>query len=153
MPALKECEQHQLHLQSAWREAIDYPAFQQNSPDLSLNAAQIRTLDQLLFRFGKLQDAISTRLLPALLQILQEWQDNEAFLDKLNRAEKIGLIPSVEQWQNLREIRNQTTHEYPDNPELTLIGLRKLVENVPVLLALYLQLKTTAETRGLLVAP
>lgn len=74
-PALKECAQHQVHLQSAWREALTYPALQPEAKDITLTDSQIRTLDQLVFRFGKLQDAIGMRLLPVLLQLLQEWQD------------------------------------------------------------------------------
>lgn len=146
-PALMECEQHQAHLQSAWREAVDFPALQTEAKDITLTDSQIRALDQLIFRFGKLQDTIGTRLLPALLQLLQEWQDNEAFLDKLNRAEKLGFLASAEQWQRLRELRNQTMHEYPENIELTVINLRRLVAHVPMLLDVYEQLKKAAAAR------
>ncbi len=30
----------------------------------------------------------------------------------LDKAEKIGVLPSVEQWLELRQLRNQMTHEY-----------------------------------------
>lgn len=102
--ALNECEQHQLRLSAAWREAVDFDALQEGSI-VELTVDPVRTLDQLLFRFGKLQDAIGVRLLPAILQLVQEWRDNEPFLDKLNRAEKLGMLPSVEHWQLLRELR------------------------------------------------
>ena len=39
-------------------------------------------------------------------------------LDRLNRLEKIGFLPSAEAWIKMREFRNLITHEYPDNPEL-----------------------------------
>lgn len=86
-------------------------------------------------------------LLSAMLQLLQEWQDNEPFLDKLNRAEKLGILPSVEQWQWLRELHNQTAHEYPDNPALTIKNLRRLVAHAPTLLALHRHLAGVAEVR------
>ena len=148
-PSLKECAQHRAHLQSAWRESVAFPALQAEAKDNTLTDSQIRTLDQLIFRFGKLQDAIGTRLLPALLQLLQEWQENEAFLDKLNRAEKLGLLDSVEQWQRLRELRNQITHEYPDNPKAIISGLRRLVAHVPILLEVHEQLAKAAAARFL----
>ena len=138
-PALTECEQHHRRLSSAWKEAITFKPLQGDCVG-ELNEEQIRTLDQLLFRFGKLQDAIGTRLLPATLQMVQEWQDNEPFLDKLNRAEKLGMLPSVEQWQLLRELRNQTAHEYPDQPEVVRANLASLLQSVPVLEKAYLQL-------------
>ena len=74
-------------------------------------------------------------------------QENEAFLDKLNRAEKLGLLYSVDQWQRLREIRNQITHEYPGNPEAIIIGLRRLTAHVPILLEMHEQIAKAAAVR------
>jgi len=145
-PAIQECRQHQMRLHAAWKEAINFPAIKDNTIQ-GLSEEQIRTLDQLIFRFGKLQDAIGARLLPAMLRILQEWQDNEAFLDKLNKAEKLGLLPSAEQWLLLRELRNQTAHEYPEHPEIVLANLRHLVAHVPMLEKAYAQLDNAASER------
>jgi len=58
-------------------------------------------------------------------------------MDKLNRAEKLGMMPSVEQWQLLRELRNQTAPEYPDQPERVKANLSQLLEQVPVLEDIY----------------
>ena len=144
-PALKECQQHQQRLHVAWKEAVAFPFLKEESTE-ELSDEQVRTLDQLLYRFGKLQDAIGTRLLPAMLQLVQEWQDNEPFLDKLNRAEKLSMLPSVEQWQLLRELRNQTTHEYPDQPEIVRANLQRLIAHVPVLEEAHTQLTAWAES-------
>lgn len=146
LPALRECALHQARMNSAWVEAVEFPALREEAK-IQLTDSQIRTLDQLVFRFGKLQDAIGTRLLPAMLQLVQEWRDNEPFLDKLNRAEKLGMLPSVEQWQWLRELRNQTAHEYPENPLLTMENLRRLVAHVPMLVALHRHLAGEADAR------
>ena len=43
-------------------------------------------------------------------------------LNRLNRAEKRGVIDSVEQWREIRELRNQIAHEY------VLSDLRELFE-------------------------
>ena len=88
-----------------------------------------------------------------MLQMMQEWRDNEPFLDKLNRAEKLGLLPSVEKWQWLRELRNQTAHEYPDNPTLTMENLRRLVAHVPMLDELHEHLASVAHARLSMVSP
>jgi hypothetical protein len=145
-PALQECWLHQTRLHAAWQEAINFPAIKDIAIH-ELNDAEVRTLDQLVFRFGKLQDAIGSRLLPAILQILQEWQEHEAFLDKLNRAEKIGLLPSVDKWLLLRELRNQTAHEYPEHPEVVIANLRHLVTHVPMLEQSFLHLAGAANAR------
>lgn len=149
-PALKECRQHQLRLHAAWEEAASFKHFKAKAAAVGeFTDEQVRTLDQLLFRFGKLQDAIGTRLLPATLQLVQEWRDNEPFLDKLNRAEKLGILPSVEQWQLLRELRNQTAHEYPDQPEIARENLRRLIASVPLLENAHQQLTSWVESHAL----
>lgn len=140
-PALAECDQHQRRLHNAWLEATEFAPLKEGSAE-QLDESQVRTLDQLLFRFGRLQDAIGTRLLPATLQMVQEWHDREPFLDKLNRAEKIAILPSVEQWQLLRELRNQTAHEYPDQPELVCANLRLMVSQAPALEQIYIHIAT-----------
>lgn len=144
--ALKECAIHQARMSSAGAEAANFPSLVEGAVQ-PLTESEIRVLDQLVFRFGKLQDAIGVRLLPALLQLVQEWRDNEPFLDKLNRAEKLGWLASVEQWQWLRELRNQTAHEYPDHPELTMENLRRLVAHVPMLVEVFRQLADVAMER------
>jgi hypothetical protein len=76
-----------------------------------------------------------------------QWQDNEPFLDKLNGAEKLGMLPSAELWQWLLELRKQTAHEYPDNPALMIENLRRLVSHVPMLLELHQHLADVADAR------
>jgi hypothetical protein len=143
-PALAECELHRKRLHQAWLEASAFDAFKTDTSCMPTEP-EVRTLDQLVFRFGRLQDAMGTRLLPALLQLTQEWQDNEPFIDKLNRAEKLGMLPSAEQWQLLRELRNQTAHEYPTQPKLVLAHLQQLLNHVPMLENAHLQLSQAAE--------
>lgn len=142
-PALAECELHRKRLHQAWLEASAFSAFKADTNVLPTDA-EVRTLDQLVYRFGRLQDAMGTRLLPALLQLTQEWQDNEPFIDKLNRAEKLGMLPSAEQWQLLRELRNQTADEYPAHPELVMENLHQLLNHVPMLEQAHQQLSQAA---------
>lgn len=145
-PALDECALHHLRLHQAWSEAIGFD-FMRSAGVVALADHQVRTLDQLVFRFGRLQDAMGTRLMPALLRLMQEWADNEPFIDKLNRAEKLGILTSAEQWQLLRELRNQTAHEYPAQPELMLENLRHLVRHVPMLEQAHMQMDGFAQLR------
>lgn len=143
-PALQECLLHQRRLHAAWQELLQSHGLD----DASLSEEQVRVADQMVYRFGRLQDAIGTRLLPALLQIMQEWQDSEAWIDKLNRAEKLELLPSAETWLLLRELRNQTAHEYPLQPEIVQLNLRRLAQHVPDLEAALMQLQNQAVRRG-----
>lgn len=128
-PALRECRLHERRL--------DYALAQLNG-QLPLTAEQWSTLDdetvadidQLLFRYNKLQDAMGQRLFPAILMLGGDWQDDDTFLDRLNLLEKRGAIPSAERWNELRAIRNQMTHEYPDAPELNAANLNRVVDSI-----------------------
>lgn len=92
----------------------------------NLDNDTISHLDQLLFRFGRLQDTIGQRLFRHLLELSLEWDDSEPFIDKLSRLERLSIIPSAEQWLILRELRNSAMHEYPDQPELTVANLNRI---------------------------
>ena len=132
MPALRECHLHQ--------RRIDY-ALSQLEGKLPLTAAHwsnlddetVADIDQLLFRYNKLQDAMGQRLFPGILRAAAEWQDDEAFIDKLNRLEKLKAIPSAEQWMELRAIRNRMTHEYPNAPKRNAENLGKLIDSISLL--------------------
>jgi len=81
----------------------------------TLSDDQIRSLDQFILRFTKLQDAMGNHLFPSILQFLQEPYEERPMLDKLNRLEKLGYINSSDLWQDIRNIRNKFTHDYPDD--------------------------------------
>lgn len=84
----------------------------------SLDDEQVAIIDQFVGRFAKLQDAMGTKLLPWVLELTKEQGNLEAYLDKLNRLEKIGALPSVNEWLELREMRNAFAHDYPEDSEL-----------------------------------
>lgn len=144
--ALKECDRHWFHLRLAYEEVVHFKALRKGAHE-NLSNEQIRTLDQLLFRFGRLQDAMGLRLLPSLLVLLAEWREGEPFLDKLNRAEQLGILPSAEGWQVLRELRNHASHDYPDNPEVMLSALVNLIQHIPDLEKSYLHISRVARFR------
>lgn len=83
-----------------------------------LNDEQVAIIDQFVGRFAKLQDAMGSKLLPLVLELTKEQGELEAYLDKLNRLEKIGALPSVDEWLELREMRNAFAHDYPEDSEL-----------------------------------
>lgn len=67
-PALDECDLHRRRMHRAWSDATEFQAMQPQARS-ELTEDEVRTLDQLVFRFGRLQDAIGVRLIPALLQL------------------------------------------------------------------------------------
>ena len=91
----------------------------------NLDGATVAALDQFISRFAKLQDGMGTKLLPTVLEMTKEQGELDAFLDKLNRLEKIGALPSVEEWLKMREMRNAFSHDYPEDSELQAVTLNR----------------------------
>lgn len=85
----------------------------------------IAALDQFAYRFTKLQDVMSAKLFRQYaLEVLHEPVESAPIIDILNLLERYGLLPSVVRWQEIREIRNQITHEYQLRPAELVVTLR-----------------------------
>jgi len=96
----------------------------------SLTEEAIGFFDQFIYRFSKLQDVIGSRLFPFLLNALAETTEDKAFIDILNRLERLGVIDSAQAWSELRRIRNDIAHEYPSSLEERLEGTNVLFDEL-----------------------
>ena len=103
---------------------------------------KLAVLDQFTTRFGKLQDLMGTKLFPEVLDITKEPGELTAFIDKLYRLEKIGAIPSANDWLLMREVRNTFAHDYPNDPVLQAAMLNKTFELAGHLLNVLAGIKT-----------
>lgn len=77
---------------------------------LSADEELAEQLEAFTSRFCRLQDTIGDKLLPAWLDILNE--KTKVSIDNFDKAEKIGVLSSVDRWLALRQLRNQMIHEY-----------------------------------------
>ena len=71
-------------------------------------------LDAFVARFGRLQDTLGDKLLPALL--LAGGDQPGQMLDNLDRAERYEWIESASDWADSRQLRNRMIHEYIQDP-------------------------------------
>lgn len=115
---LYECDRHVLRIGEA---VDDLKAFMPLDKDkyISLDKNQVQALDQFLFRFAKLQDAIGRKLFKQILILKEDDNlliENMPFIDILNRFERLGIL-EVKDWARLRDIRNELAHNYDDEPE------------------------------------
>jgi 4-alpha-glucanotransferase len=69
-------------------------------------------------------DALSDRFIRAVeislkffrsYERLQFAEESDTLRDRLNRMEKLELVSSVEQWFNMRDVRNRIVHDYLPN--------------------------------------
>lgn len=82
-------------------------------------------------RFARLQDTLGDKLIPAWLRSLEETPG--AMIDNLNRAERLGMLASVDEWLGLRQLRNQMVHEYIEDPATLAHALHMAHAKLPIL--------------------
>jgi len=123
--ALKESELHINHLNHALSSTQTiFPMTIKKVQELSLD--EVGAIDQLVFRFIRLQDCIGQKLFHSGLSLLGEPVEQMTMLDKLHRLEKIRVIENSDQWLFLRELRNNFTHDYPEEEAYKADALNEL---------------------------
>lgn len=99
-----------------------------------------RLLDQFAYRYIRLQDDMGARLLPAILRAQEEDIANMATIDRLHRLEQLGWIPSAEHWSELRRIRNEFTHDYPNTHEERFARFQLAIQSAIQVLQIFEQI-------------
>lgn len=143
-----ECDKHLQRTNGAYLKMsafmpLDTKRYQQLTDD------EIEHIDQFLFRFAKLQDAIGEKLFLLLLEFLKEENiKNKPFIDILNRLEQLGLLDDKNVWLTLRKIRNNIAHQYEDEPQQATEALNAIYAAKPILEKIYNRLKTSYNLRN-----
>jgi len=106
-----------------------------------LDDINLAFMDVITTRFSKLQDIIGSKIFPLILEMLGESKSIEPFIDKLNKLEKLNYLTSAAWWMDLREARNQITHDYPDNEELLLEHFNEFSHHAKEMLEYWQSLK------------
>ena len=108
----------------------------------SLDSEQIRCLDQFIFRFSKLQDAMGAKIFRFLLEYLDEDVTALPMRDILNRLERFQILPDANEWVYIRELRNEIAHDYPLMENDVVHILNELLSKTDVLCGIYDKMKT-----------
>ncbi len=119
---------------------LEQAAQLENNPDLA------ERVEAFVGRFGRLQDTVGDKLLPLLLTALGE--KPSAAIDNLDRAERLGLLRSTDEWMTMRNLRNQMVHEYVEDPVVLTSALQSGHAFVPALIAVANNMCTEIERRG-----
>ena len=134
--AFRECETHRQKIQRV--QALLQPLFPlQVTTFEQLSEEEVEHLDQLIYRFTKMQDTMGKRLFPSIYGLLEEDSDPKAFLDILHRLEKLGVLSSVVEWQFFRNLRNNLAHDYPEGVAQTVDTLNLLMERIETFIRLF----------------
>ena len=98
---------------------------------LDSDAELSERVEAFVARFGRLQDTLGDKLIPALLSALGE--RSGAAIDNLDRAERLGWLPSADEWMSARKLRNQMIHEYIEDPTILASALQAGHDRVSML--------------------
>jgi len=93
-------------------------------------------LDAYLKRFSSIQDFLGAKIFSPLLEIAGI--NNTKMSEVLSHIEKENIIDSLENWIELREIRNELEHDYPEELEEALNDLKYCIDNFGKLESYYL---------------
>jgi len=142
---IKECEKHLQRLRYAKNELKDiFPLTQEAYQNLSQE--DVQAIDQFIYRFSKLQDTIGEKLIKIIFSLYEENIEKYTFIDILNRLEKADVL-TAQAWKELRNIRNELSHNYEDEPMESTIVLNKVYEKEEVLELIYQNLKNVLQTK------
>lgn len=112
-----------------------------------LTKEQLMALDTLTGRFAKLQDVLGSKIFPLIIKALDRDSEQDTIRDQLNKLEKFGALESVSAWKELREIRNEIAHDYPDDDETIVRKINECATHCEALLKIWQQTKDFIRTK------
>jgi len=112
---VNECRKHKLRIEKSSAKVkeifpLSAPRYEKLSDD------EVEAIDQYLFRFAKLQDTLGTKLFKMVASEYVEDTSQLTFIDILNQLEKVNIL-EVTLWKKLRDVSNNISHQYDDNPQ------------------------------------
>jgi hypothetical protein len=141
-----ECDKHIERINSASEKMKSFMPLDKIRYE-TLDNDEVVYIDQFLFRFAKLQDAMGQKLFKNILIFLKEDIENKPFIDLLNIMEKIGLIESANVWKELRNDRNELSHNYENEPEQMSETINILFDKKDILISIYEGIKKYYQQR------
>lgn len=105
-------------------------------------------IDAFVGRFGRLQDHIGEKLLPAFARLVGG--QPKSLLDVMALSERMGWINDAEEFVGTRKLRNLLVHEYMTEPLLFLDALLAARPATELLFAVVVKMKQEASQNGLI---
>jgi hypothetical protein len=132
-----ECDRHIVKIKHALSKMKNFMPLTL-SDFKSLSEDDKEHIDQLIFRYSKLQDAMGEKLFPSILKNLKEDYEHKPFRDIIDRLEKLEIIESANDWEELRKSRNVLSHEYSSEENELVININNVYEKlVPKIFLIY----------------
>ena len=91
---LHECNQHKKRLLSA-KDKLKSIVLLDVEHYTTLDEIYISIIDQMIFRFSKLQDTMGNKIFPFILELSGEKVKAMTFIDRLNRLEELDFCTKM----------------------------------------------------------
>ncbi|SDK73915.1 hypothetical protein SAMN05192555_10168 [Franzmannia pantelleriensis] len=135
------------HLRYSSGSVFGSPMTRERAAKLGEDEALAERVEAYTSRFCRLQDTTGDKLLPLWLRALGE--KTGAVVDNLDRAEKLGVLASADQWLTIRQIRNQMIHEYIESAEVLADALNTAHDYEETLIAFANAMLADVQRRGI----
>jgi hypothetical protein len=130
---LKVAEKEAGHLRLTWNRLKSEQINAEWVERLEVNPDLAERVDAFVARFGRLQDHLGDKCTPELLKQILETPSSA--INNLGRMEKLGLISSIEEWVEARNLRNRLVHDYVEDNHEFSSALNRAIELVELLLS------------------
>ena len=141
-----ECDKHLMRINSSADDLINIMPLTKEKY-INLTDEEIKSIDQFLFRFSKLQDAMGQKLFRVILIFLNEDIEAKPFIDILNLMEKLHLLDSANDWKELRDDRNELAHNYEYELDEMSKSINKLYIKRVLLESIYVNIKAYYQSK------
>ncbi|MFA7578475.1 MAG: hypothetical protein WC002_10460 [Candidatus Muiribacteriota bacterium] len=116
---------HRNRAETALKEIIEWERIDKK---IFIDFEKIKTIDTFIYRFIKFQDMMGDKLFRIFLNEIGEYKDNMSLIDILDKLEKFEIIEKSEEWMKYRKLRNTLTHEYPNNENEVIEGIKLAID-------------------------
>ena len=107
-----------------------------------------RLVNSFLFSFTKIQDKMGAKVFKKLLIALKEIDtESVPMLDVLNLLEKLHIIDDVHEWEKIRELRNNLSHEYFIDIQMSIENIRLSLGQFARIKEIFFEIKQLIQTR------
>jgi hypothetical protein len=120
-------------LEATDRRLFSLPFTSERARRLGEDEDLAERVEAFVARFGRLQDTVGDKLLPAFL--VASGERIATFADNLDRAERLNLVEDAQAWIDMRKLRNQMVHEYVEDPVVLASAIEAAHGFVPKLVA------------------
>ncbi len=109
----------------------------------ALKPQEKAVLDAYLKRFTSIQDFLGAKIFPLLLEV--SGIGSSKMSEVLYNIEKEEIIDSLENWIEIREVRNELEYDYPDEIKDALKDLKFCIDNFKTMQMYYINSLNFAE--------